>query len=160
MIEKFAIFIFICLFIHLFIFGCTESLLLHRLSLVLADSRGYTLVVKHELLIAVASGVEHGLWGIWGSVVVASGFSICGSWAPQHGLSSALQHMGSTQTRDLIHVSCVLWMHPCLLNSLAKSLPLSHQWSLSVFKRSLVFIAFLLLSCRSFINIFWGRGLH
>ena len=108
MIEKFAIFIFICLFIHLFIFGCTESLLLHRLSLVLADSRGYTLVVKHELLIAVASGVEHGLWGIWGSVVVASGFSICGSWAPQHGLSSALQHMGSTQTRDLIHVSCVL----------------------------------------------------
>ena len=69
---------------------------------------------------------------------LASGFSSCGSWVPQHGLSSALQHVGSTQTRDRIHVSSILWMHPCLLNSLANSLPLSHQWSPSDFKMSLL----------------------
>lgn len=69
---------------------------------------------------------------------LASGFRSCGSWAPQHGLSSALQHVGSTQTRDWIHGSSILWMHPCLLNSPANPLPLSHQWSPSVFKMSLL----------------------
>ena len=45
----------------MFIFGCAGSSLLHGLSLV-AESRGYSLVVVCRLLIAVASLVlEHGL---------------------------------------------------------------------------------------------------
>ena len=51
----------------------------HRLSLV-AASGGYSLVVVHGLLIALASLVaEHGLWGTWASVAVSYRLSSCGS---------------------------------------------------------------------------------
>ena len=60
--------------IFFFFFGCTGSLLLCRLSLVVA-SRGYSPVAVCRLLIAAASLIpEHGLQGT-GSVVVAHGFS-------------------------------------------------------------------------------------
>ena len=58
-----------------------------RVSLVVV-SRGYALVV-HRLLIALASLVaEHGLKGMWASVIVAHGLSSCGSQALGHRLSS------------------------------------------------------------------------
>ena len=44
------------------------------------ESRGYAPVVVGRLLIARASlVVEHGLWGVWASVVVAGGLCGCGS---------------------------------------------------------------------------------
>ena len=42
---------------------------------------GYSQNVVLRLLIAVASLVEHGLWGTQASVVVAHGLSSCGSQA-------------------------------------------------------------------------------
>ena len=51
-------------------------------------SRGCALVV-HRLLIAVASLVaEHGLKGVWPSVIAARGLSSCSSQALEHRLSS------------------------------------------------------------------------
>jgi len=48
--------------LFLFVFGCAGSLLLCRLSLVMA-SWGYPLVEVHRLLTVVASlVVEHGFW--------------------------------------------------------------------------------------------------
>ena len=52
-------------------------------------SGGYSLVALLGLLTAVASLVaQHGLWGMWVSVVVARGLSSCSSWALEHRLSS------------------------------------------------------------------------
>ena len=57
-------------------------------SLVLA-SRGCSLVVECGLLTVAATLVaEHRLWGTWASVVVAGGFSGCGSRALEDRLSS------------------------------------------------------------------------
>ena len=65
-----------------------------RPSLVVA-SRGYSLVAVHWLLlIAVASLVaQHGLQGLWASVVAACELSRCSLKALEHRLS--LQCMGS-----------------------------------------------------------------
>ena len=129
----------VCCFyiIYLFIYFWLYSLLLHRL-FSSCRQQGYILVAECELLLAVFSCCGAWALGHVGFSSLASGFRSCGSWAPQHGLSSALQHVGSTQTRDWIHGSSILWMHPRLLNSPANSLPLSHQWSPSVFKMSLL----------------------
>ena len=65
--------------IVLFVFGCAGSSLL----------RGLSLVVVHGLLIGVASLVaDHGLWGMWVSVVAACRFNSCGSQALEHRLNS------------------------------------------------------------------------
>ena len=72
-----------------------------------AESRGYSPAAVHTLLIAVASLVEHGPWGVWVSVGVAHGLSCstaCGVFLGQ-GLNL------------------------CLLHWLADSLPLSHRRS-------------------------------
>ena len=52
-----------------------------------AASGGYPLVVVCGLLIAVASLVEHGLWGARVSVLAALGLSGCGFWALEHRLN-------------------------------------------------------------------------
>ena len=58
-----------------------------RLSLV-AASRGYSLLVC-VFLIAVAPLVaEHGLWGMWASVVESRELGSYISWAPEHRCSS------------------------------------------------------------------------
>ena len=93
--------------IILFIFGCAGSLLLCCLFLVVA-SRGYSLVAVCGLLIAVASLVaQHGLWGMWISVVVARGLNSCVSWVLEyklivvaHRCLAAPRFVGSSQTRD------------------------------------------------------------
>ena len=54
-----------------------------------AVSRGYSLVVALRLLTGVASlVVEPWFLGEQASVVVTRGLSHCGSWAPEHRLSS------------------------------------------------------------------------
>ena len=99
---------------HLFIFGCAGSLLLHRLSLV-AVSTGYCLVTVCGLLIAVASPVvEHESSGPWASVIAAGGLSSCGSWALEHKthlpmlladmIFFAPWHVGSSPTVDRTRV--------------------------------------------------------
>ena len=56
--------------------------------LALRDFAGFSLVVVHGLLIAVASLVAgHGLWVARASVAVATGLSSCGSWALGHRLN-------------------------------------------------------------------------
>ena len=56
---------------------------------VVAESRDYSLVVVHGLLIAVASLIaEHRLQGTRASVAVAHRLISCGSWALECGLSS------------------------------------------------------------------------
>ena len=53
----------------------------HRLSLI-GVSKGYSLVVAHGLLIAVAPLIaEHRLWNTAASAVAAYGLSMCGTWA-------------------------------------------------------------------------------
>ena len=66
--------LFVC---YLAVLGLFAAL---GLSLV-AARRGCSVAVVHGLLIAVASLVEHGLWGTQASVVVAHGLSSCGSQA-------------------------------------------------------------------------------
>ena len=90
------------IFIYLFIFGCAgSSFAVRRLSLV-AASRGYSLVVVCGLLTAVEQGS-----GTQASVVVVCGLHSCSSHALEHRFNScgtqalvALQHVGSSQTRD------------------------------------------------------------
>ena len=67
------------LFIY-FIFGCSGSLLLRGLFSSCGE-QGLPCLVGHGLLISVASRVQS-----MGSR--EQGFSICGSWALEHGLSS------------------------------------------------------------------------
>ena len=58
-------------------------------------SRGYSLVAVHRFLLVVASLVaEHGLWAL----------RLQQLW--RLGLA-ALQHVGSSQTRDQTHVCCI-----------------------------------------------------
>ena len=65
-------------------------------------SRGYSLVVVQGLLIAVASlVVEHRL-NSCSSQALEHRLSSCGAW----GLA-ALQHVGSSQTRDQTCISCI-----------------------------------------------------
>ena len=54
-----------------FIFDCAECSLL-RVDFTCGE-RGYSLAMVHELLIAVASLVEHEPWGAWASVAGAPG---------------------------------------------------------------------------------------
>ena len=51
-----------------------------------AVSGGYSLVAVRQLLIVVVSLVEHRLWGMWASVVVASGLWSTGSVVMVRGL--------------------------------------------------------------------------
>ena len=52
------------------------------------ENRGYSLVVVHRLPIEVVSLVaEHGLQGVWASLVVTLGLQITGSVVVVHGLS-------------------------------------------------------------------------
>ena len=56
-------------------------------SLVVA-SKGYSLVVVHELLIAVASFVvEHRLQSVWALIVAVCRLSNCGSWTLENRLN-------------------------------------------------------------------------
>ena len=48
---------------------------------------GLSLVVARGLLIAVASPMEHGLWGVWASVFVAPRLQSTDSVVVAHGLS-------------------------------------------------------------------------
>ena len=70
----------------------------------IVSSGGYSLVVVRELLIVVVSPVvERGLWA-------------CGLQQLWHSDLIALQHLGSSRTRDQTHVACVgRWtLNPCL----------------------------------------------
>ena len=96
---------FLCLCIHVFIFGCAGSALLCRLSLV-AASRGYSLLVC-RLLIAVTSLVEDGLQGVQARQL----------WPHPTGVSCPVAF-----EIFLVHRSNL-----CLLHGQADSLPLSHQ---------------------------------
>ena len=89
------------------LFFCSASLLLHRLFLV-ARSRGYCFVWGLGLLLAVASLVEHKLWGSLASVIAAQVLSSCSSRALKPGLRSCDEwslvtprHVESSQTRDV-----------------------------------------------------------
>ena len=68
-------------FFKLFVFGCTGSLLMCGLSLVV-ESGGYSLVWVLNLLTAVAS-LRFGARALG-----CTGFSRCGSWTIQHRLNS------------------------------------------------------------------------
>ena len=85
-------------------------------------SGGYSLVVVHKLLMAVASLVaERGLSGAQALVVVACGLSNRGSRLSGCGTGTWLLH------------ACGIFLdrgsNPCLLHWQANSLPLSHQGS-------------------------------
>ena len=85
---KFFFFIFL-IFIYLFS-GCTGLFIAASRLTLIAESRGYFLVVVCGLFIMVASLVaEHGFYGMWASVVVADGLV-------------AAQHVDSSQTEELI----------------------------------------------------------
>ena len=64
-------FFFKLIFIYLFIFGCTGSLLLLYFSLVAAN-RGYSNCVCRLIVVAFLV-MEHGLYNMWASVAVAKG---------------------------------------------------------------------------------------
>ena len=96
----------VCFFFFLTTFGFTGSSSLVGLSLVVW-SGGYSLVVVHELLIAVTFTVEHELQSTWASIVTVHGLrhsEVCGIF-PDQGLNL------------------------CLLYWQTDSLPLSHQGS-------------------------------
>ena len=76
---------------YLFNFGCTESFLLHGLSLV-AASESYSPVAVQGLLTEVASFAKQGLQGARASVVVAQSLSSCSSWVVGHGLSCPMTY--------------------------------------------------------------------
>ena len=70
------------------------------------ESGSYFLVVMRRPLIAVASLIaEHRLQGAWASVAAVAGLWSRGSIAVVHRLV-ALWHVGSSQIRNLILVSC------------------------------------------------------
>ena len=92
-------------FSPLSLFFCTASLLLPRLFLV-ARSGGYCFVLGLRLLLAVASFVEHKLWGSLASVVAVRVLSSCSSPALEPGVRScgawglvAPRHVESSQTQ-------------------------------------------------------------
>ena len=87
---------------------------------IVAVSGSYSLVAVLRLLVGVASLVaEHGLQGMWASVVVACGLQRAGSIVVAHGLSCS--------TTGGIFPDQGLNM--CLLHWQVNSLPLSHQGS-------------------------------
>ena len=91
---------------YLFI-GYTGSSLLNRFFSLVAESRGYTLVVVCRLLIMVASLVaEHGL-RVRASAVAAHGLESRGSVAVAHRLVASQHVGGSSQTRDQTRVPCI-----------------------------------------------------
>ena len=85
---------------YLFIFGCAASSLLRGPFFLPSCGGGYFLVVVHRLLTAsIPPVVEHRLQGTQVSGAVVLGLQSTGSVAPWH--------MGSSQTRDRTHVSCM-----------------------------------------------------
>ena len=69
-------------------FGCAGPHCCLGFSLV-SRRCGHLLVAVHGLLIAVVSlGVEHGLWGMWASVVATHGLNTFCSWALEHRVNS------------------------------------------------------------------------
>ena len=97
-------------FSPLSLFFCTASLLLPRLFLV-ARSGGCCFVLGLGLLLAVASFVEHKLWGALASVVAVRGLRSCSSPALEPGVRScgawglvAPRHVESSQTS---YVPCI-----------------------------------------------------
>ena len=73
-------------------------------------SGGSSLAVVLGLLIAVNS-VEHRFSGVQASVVAAHGLGTCASLALELRCTGlvALQHVGSSQTRDQTCVTCIGW---------------------------------------------------
>ena len=72
--------------LHLFIYFCLRWIFIaaHRLSPVVATGGGCSLVAVHGLLIAVASRVvDHRLWGVQASVVVAQQLQFPGFRKPR-----------------------------------------------------------------------------
>ena len=78
-------------------------------------SGGSSLAVVLGLLIAVNS-VEHRFSGVQASVVAAHGLGTCASLALELRCTGlvALQHVGSSQTRDQTYVPCIdRWILNC-----------------------------------------------
>ena len=113
-------------------------------------SRGSSLAVVLGHLIAVNSLVEHRFSGVQASVVAAHGLGTCASLALELRCTGlvALQHVGSSQTRDQTHVPCIdRWIRNCwttmevhvylyYLVFLVPSLPISGFLDSSVGKES------------------------
>ena len=79
---------------------------MHGLSLA-AESKGYSLVAVHRLLIAVTSvAAEHRLWSALASVLWLLGCSAQAQWLRSVGLA-APQHVGSFPARGEAHISCM-----------------------------------------------------
>ena len=97
-------------------------------------SGGYSLAVRHGLVIAVPSLAEHGLRGLHASAVAVGELSSCSSWALEHRLNSY-----GTQA-SCSSVCGIFWdqgSNMYLLHWQMDSLPLGHlgspqQHSLSV----------------------------
>ena len=94
---------------------CWAFIAVRGLSLVV-ESRGYALVERHGLLIAVAClTADHGLWWVWALVVATLGLSIAawglkstGSVAVAQGLVAlALKHVESSLMGDQTVVPCI-----------------------------------------------------
>ena len=81
---------------------------------------GLSLVVARGLLIAVASPMEHGLWGVWASVFVAPRLQSADSVVVAYGLSCS--------------AICGIFLdkgsNPCPLHWQGDSYPMCHQGSL------------------------------
>ena len=80
--------------------------------------------VCRHLLVEASLFAEHGLWGVWASVVLTHGLNTCGSWALEHRLNSwgawaYLPHGGDPEPG--LNLGLLHWQ--------ADSLPLSHQES-------------------------------
>ena len=98
-------------FIYLFIFGCAGSSLLCGLFSNCSEEE--LLCCICGLLILVFSCCRIHALGSWASVIMVSGLSSCGSQTLQkkakylwHTGLVALQHVGSSWTRNRTHVSC------------------------------------------------------
>ena len=78
---------------------------------------GLSLVLARGLLIAVASPVEHGLWGVWASVFVAPRLQSTDSVVVAHGLSCSAA----------CGISLDQGPNSCLLHWQMDSLPLSQR---------------------------------
>ena len=106
-------------FNSLFVFGCAVSSSLCTNFSLVVQSRGYSPVVVHRLLTAVASLAVEGLQGVRASAVAVSRLQSTGSVVVVHGLS--------------FHMSCGIFpdqgLNLCLLSWQANFLPLSHQGS-------------------------------
>ena len=84
---------------------------------------GYSLVAVCGFLFVVASLVaEHGLWGLWGSVVGVHSLSTCSSLALEHRLNSCGAWVSCSAAWGIFPDQ---GLNPCLLHWQADFLPLS-----------------------------------